>query len=90
MNKAELVEYVAEQTGAYKKDVKVTVDAVLAGIERGLIRDGKVTLVGFGNFVVKRRGPRTARNPQTGAAVHVRAKNIPSFKPSQSLKDSVE
>jgi DNA-binding protein HU-beta len=90
MNKAELVEYVAEQTGTYKKNVKPLVDAVLAGIERGLIRDGKVTLVGFGNFVVKRRGSRTGRNPQTGADVHVPAKSVPSFKPSQLLKDAVE
>ena len=90
MNKAELVDYVSEQTGAYKKDAKHAVDAVLAGIERGLIRDGKVTLVGFGNFLVKQRGSRTGRNPQTGAPVHVPAKCVPSFKPSQSLKDSVE
>ena len=90
MNKAELVDYVAEQTGTYKKDAKVVVDAVLAGIERGLIDDGKVTLVGFGNFVTKRRGSRTARNPQTGEAVHVPSKTVPSFKPSQSLKDAVE
>lgn len=89
MNKAELVDYVAEQTGTYKKDAKNVVDAVLAGIERGLITDGKVTLVGFGNFVVKRRAARKARNPQTGAAVHVPAKSVPTFKPSENLKESV-
>lgn len=90
MNKAELVDYVAEVTGAYKKDVKVAVDAMLEGIERGLIRDGKVTLVGFGNFLTKQRAPRQGRNPQTGATVNVPAKTVPTFKPSQQLKDAVD
>ncbi len=89
MNKSDLVDFVAEQTGAYKKDAKAAVDAVLEGIEKGLVDDGKVTLVGFGNFVVKERAARTARNPQTGAAVRVPAKSVPTFKPSGSLKDSV-
>jgi len=90
MNKAELVDYVSEVTGAYKKDAKAAVDAVLEGIEKGMKQDGKVTLVGFGNFIVKQRQARTARNPQTGAAVRVPPKQVPTFKPSQILKDSVE
>jgi DNA-binding protein HU-beta len=90
MNKAELVDYVAEQTGAYKKDAKAAVDAVLEGIEKGMKRDGKVTLVGFGNFIIKQRKARIARNPQTGTAVRVPPKQVPTFKPSQILKDSVE
>ena len=90
MNKAELVDFVATQTGTYKKDAKLAVDAVLEGIERGLIRDGKVTLVGFGNFLTKQRAPRVARNPQTGTTVHVPAKTVPTFKPSQQLKDAVD
>jgi DNA-binding protein HU-beta len=90
MNKAELVDYVARQTGSYKKDVKVLVDVMLEGIERGLIRDGKVTLVGFGNFLTKQRAPRVGRNPQTGVSVNVPAKTVPTFKPSQQLKDAVD
>lgn len=90
MNKAELVDYVAQQTGQYKKEVKVLVDVMLEGIEVGLIRDGKVTLVGFGNFLTKERAPRKGRNPQTGASVNVPAKTVPTFKPSQQLKDAVD
>jgi DNA-binding protein HU-beta len=90
MNKAELVDFVAQQTGTYKKDAKAAVDAVLEGIERGLLADGKVTLVGFGNFLTKQRAPRVARNPQTGATVNVPAKTVPTFKPSQQLKDAVD
>ena len=90
MNKAELVDYVAKHTDSYKKDVKVLVDVVLEGIEIGLIRDGKVTLVGFGNFLTKQRAPRVGRNPQTGTSVNVPAKTVPTFKPSQQLKDAVD
>jgi len=90
MNKSELVDFVSEQTGCYKKDAKAAVDAVLEGIETGLVQDGKVTLVGFGNFFVKDRAARTARNPQTGDKVHVRAKSVPVFKPSQNLKKAVD
>ena len=89
MNKAELVDYVAEVTGAYKKDVKATVDAVLEGIEVGMKRDGKVTLVGFGNFIVKQRKARTARNPQTGKEIKIAAKKVVKFKPGSELADSV-
>lgn len=89
MNKNDLVDFVADETGAFKKDVKGIVDAVLAGIERGLVIDGKVTLVGFGNFVVKQRASRKARNPQTGETVHVPAKSVPTFKPSENLKEVI-
>lgn len=90
MNKSELVDFVAEKTGAYKKDALAAVNAVMEGIEQGLRSDGKVTLVGFGNFVTKQRAARTARNPQTGDPVAVPAKTVPAFKPSQALKDAVE
>lgn len=86
MNKNELVDFVANDTGKYKKDVKPIVDAVLAGITRGLMRDRKVTLTGFGNFFVVKRASRKARNPKTGTTVHVPAKNTPTFKPSGKLK----
>lgn len=90
MNKAELVEFVAEKTGAYKKDAKYAVEAVLEGIAKGLLDDGKVTLVDFGNFVVKERAPRVARNPQTGQTVRIPSRHVPVFKPSQSLKDMID
>ncbi|KFZ26308.1 MAG: DNA-binding protein HU [Candidatus Izimaplasma bacterium HR2] len=90
MNKDDLVSYVAEETGTFKKDIKGIVDAVLAGIERGLVVDGKVTLRRFGNFVIKQRASRKARNPQTGETVYVPAKSVPIFKPSENLKEVVK
>ena len=90
MNKNELADYVANDTGQYKKDIKHIIDSVLAGIEKGLMRDGKVTLTGFGNFFVVKRAARKGRNPKTGAEVHVRAKKVPTFRPSGRLKRAVK
>ena len=89
MNKAELIEYVAQELGQYKKDIRPIIDKVFDGVEFGLKKDGKVTIVGFGNFVVKRRNPRKGRNPKTGETVHIGSKNVPTFKPSDNLKNAV-
>lgn len=90
MNKSELVDYVAEATGATKKDSKVIIDAVFEGVKSGLVEDGKVQLVGFGTFEAKEQAARTARNPQTGEPIEVPAKTVPKFRPSSALKDAVD
>lgn len=89
MTKAELVDYVSDHTDIMKKEAKIVVDAVLAGIQQGMVADGKVTLKDFGNFITVRRNARKARNPRTGAEVHVAARKLPTFKPSEKLKRAV-
>jgi len=87
MNKKELVNVVANETGLTKKDAKTAVDAVVDGIIAGLVEDSKVMLVGFGSFTVHERDARKARNPQTGEEIDVPAKNVPKFKASKTLKE---
>ena len=89
MNKKDLINFVAEETGATKKDSGLMVDAVIAGIKAGIINDGKVGLVGFGTFKAVPRKARTARNPQTGEPVEVPARMVPAWKPSKLLKEKV-
>jgi len=89
MNKAELVNYVAEALEISKKDAKDVTNAVIEGITEGIITEGKVSLVGFGTFSAVKREARTARNPQTGEAVEVPEKFVPKFKPSNTLKASL-
>ena len=48
-----------------------------------------MTFVGFGTFLTSQRKARTARNPQTGAAVKVPKRRVVRFKPGKALKDSV-
>jgi nucleoid DNA-binding protein len=85
-----LIGYVASEIGITKREAKNVVETVFNGLIEGLVADGKVTMVGFGSFVLVQRSARVARNPKTGEAVDVPAKVIPKFKPSATLKDQFE
>ena len=89
MTKAELVEFVAEKADLTKADAARALDAVVAGVTKGLKKEGKVTLVGFGTFTAKKRAARTGRNPQTGAEVKIAARVVPGFKAGSKLKDAI-
>ena len=88
MNKGDLVNEVAKVTGT-KKDAQAAVDCVLDTITRALKKKGEVTLVGFGTFKVAKRKARTGRNPKTGEAIKIKAKNTPKFVAGKGLKDAV-
>lgn len=89
MTKASLVEYIAEAADLTKADATRALEAMLAGVTKGLKKEGKVTLVGFGTFSAKKRAARTGRNPQTGAEVKIPARVVPGFKAGNKLKDAL-
>jgi len=89
MNKAELVEQVANQTGLTKKISREAVDAITSVITDALAREERVTLVGFGTFRVMERKARRGRNPQTGQTIQIPAKKIPKFVPGKDLREAV-
>ena len=89
MNKAELVDSVAEATGATRAAASASVEAVLDTITNALVKGDKVALTGFGSFEVRKRAARTGRNPQTGASIEVKASNAPAFKAGAGLKSAV-
>lgn len=89
MNKSELIERVAKQTGLTKKDCMAVVNAMTDAISQELRERGKIQLTGFGSFEVKHREGRTGRDPQTNQAVEIAAKDVPVFRPGKALKDSV-
>lgn len=89
MNKAELVEEVARDVGLTKKDVNNVVDAMTSAVTDALTKGDKVTLVGFGTFLVQRRKARQGVNPQTGDKINIPAKDVPKFRPGSALKDAV-
>ena len=49
-----------------------------------------MTIGGFGTFLVGRRAERNGRNPRTGKAIKIPACRVPRFKPSRTLKSSVQ
>jgi len=90
MNKAELVNHVAETAGLSKAAAGDAVEAVIGGITSTLSGGDAVSLVGFGTFSVADRAARTARNPRTGEAIEVAASKAPKFKAGKALKDAVK
>jgi nucleoid DNA-binding protein len=89
MNKGDLVNEVAKVV-ATKKAAADAVEAVLAGITKALKKKQAVTIVGFGTFKVGKRKARKGRNPQTGAEIKIKAKNVPKFVAGKDLKEAVK
>ena len=90
MNKGELIEAVARNTGESKALSAKMIDETLDVIMGGVVTQGKVQITGFGTFEGRDRKARTARNPQTGAQVDVPATRVPAFKAGQGFKDRVK
>ncbi|MGE5707686.1 MAG: HU family DNA-binding protein [Bacteroidota bacterium] len=90
MNKEELVTAVAEKTETSRKAVEKVLSSVLDEISGALAKGDKVTLVGFGTFMVKERAAREGRNPRTGEPLAIPAKKTPTFAPGKGLKDRLE
>jgi len=90
MNKAELVEEVADQTGLTKRVSREAIDVITSAIADSLAREERVTLVGFGTFQVMERKARRGRNPQTGKELQIPAKKVPKFKAGRGLREAVE
>jgi DNA-binding protein HU-beta len=91
MNKAELIEAVQKGMGAEatKKSAEEAVSNVLDAIAKGVKKDKKVQIIGFGTFEVKKRAARMGRNPKTGEAMKIKASKSVGFKPSSTLKNSL-
>ena len=89
MNKTELVDAIAKETGLSKKDSEKAVKAFTETVSKELKKKGKVQLVGFGTFETAKRAARTGKNPQTGAAIKIPAATVPKFKAGKALKDAV-
>jgi len=88
VNKAQLVEAVAEQLGG-RKAAAEAVDAVLDTMVRAVVAGDRVSVTGFGTFEKVERSARFARNPQTGERVKVKKTSVPRFRPGQGFKDLV-
>ena len=86
MNKSELVASVAEVAELTKKDAEKAVNAVFASVQKALVEDDKVQIIGFGTFEVRTRAARKGRNPQTGETP---ASKNPVFKAGKALKEAV-
>ncbi len=89
MNKAELIDAVADAADLSKASAGRAVDAAIDAITNSLKNDDNVTLVGFGTFSVRSRAARMGRNPRTGEEIQIKASKVPGFKAGKALKDAI-
>ena len=90
MNKAELVDAIAAESGLTKVDSKKALDAFIKVSSDTLKKGESVVLIGFATFSVTQRSARTGRNPQTGKPLQIKAKKAVKFKAGSELSKSVE
>ncbi|HBW85294.1 MAG TPA: DNA-binding protein [Crocinitomicaceae bacterium] len=89
MNKAELIDAIAAESGLSKADSKRALDAFVGATTSALKKGDKISLVGFGSFDITKRQARNGRNPKTGAVIKIAAKKSVRFKAGSELSSSV-
>ncbi|HBH60370.1 MAG TPA: integration host factor subunit beta [Nitrospiraceae bacterium] len=90
MTKSVLIEKISEKLeGLSKKQTEVIIETIFESIKDSLAKGGKVEIRGFGNFRLRSRNARKARNPKTGAGVDVPPKKVPYFKVGKELREMV-
>ncbi len=90
MTKSVLIEKVSERVeGLTRNQTEIVVNTVFESIKKALMKGEKVEIRGFGNFRLKTRNPRKARNPKTGESVEVPGKKVLHFKVGKELKEAI-
>ncbi|MEA1873418.1 MAG: HU family DNA-binding protein [Bacteroidota bacterium] len=91
MNKAQLIDAMAEKAGLSKADTKKALDGFIGATTDSLKKGDRVALVGFGSFSISKRAARKGRNPQKpNEVINIPAKNVVKFSAGSELKDSVK
>ena len=89
MTKDELVSKAAQDAVITKVTADKVLKSIIGSIEKALSKGDKVVLVGFGTFSKAKRAARKGRNPQTGAAIKIKARTVVKFKAGKKLKEAV-
>ncbi len=89
MNKAELINAIAEGAGLSKADSKKALDATIKAVSDALIAGDKISLIGFGTFSTSERSARQGINPKTKQAIKIAAKKVAKFKAGSELTSAI-
>jgi DNA-binding protein HU-beta len=90
MNKQDLIAKIAKDADLSKTAASAAVDSFIDGVTRALKKGDSITFVGFGTFKTSQRKARTARNPQTGAAIKIPKRRVVRFTAGKALKTAVK
>jgi DNA-binding protein HU-beta len=86
MNKAQLIDALAQRLNGDKRVAAEAVEEVVDIVVRTVQSGDHVTITGFGVFEKRSRAARVARNPRTGETVHVAPTSVPAFRPGAQFK----
>ena len=89
MTKADLVAIMARASGGSKASAEKAVNTLLTAVLEAMCRRERVTISGFGTFVITRRAARNGRNPRTGKEITIPPARVPRFRPSRVLRSSL-
>ncbi len=90
MNKTDLINAVAAESGLTKVDSKKAIDAFMKAVSGELKKGGKIALVGFGSFSITQKSARTGVNPKTKKPIKIEAKKVVKFKAGSDLASVVK
>lgn len=90
MNKSELVETLANGSGITKATANRVLQTLTQAVTDALKSGDQVVIPGFGSFLTGNRSERTGRNPQTGAAIKIKACRVPKFRAGKALREAVQ
>ncbi len=89
MNKGELIEAVAASENMSKAAAESCINAVLDAVKKGVAKDEKVQIAGFGTFSIRTRKARKGRNPRTGEEIMIKASKTVGFKAGKALREAL-
>lgn len=89
MNKAELIEALADKAGVTKQNAKTMLDAYTDIITEKLAQKEEIIIIGFGTLTPREQNTRLARNPKTGTPVQIPARTTVKFKPGKFLLEAI-
>lgn len=89
MNKSELIDAIANESGLTKADAAKALDAVTGAIVNAVSNGDSVSLIGFGTFKASARAAREGKNPKTGEKLSIAATTVPKFSAGTNFKAAV-
>ncbi len=89
VTRADIAEIIYQEVGLSRKDSGEILDMVLDEIAKELAEGNSVKLSSFGTFALRNKKPRIGRNPKTGVEAEISSRRVISFKPSQTMRFSV-
>ena len=89
LTKTALIRHMAEKLELTNKQVGAFFDTLAETAVKETKKNGVFIIPGIGRLVKAERKARVGRNPQTGAAIKIKAKTVVKFRVAKAAKDAI-